>query len=474
MRMIALSDFDPGPGRLVEWRVTASSAPRPHRAPASSNQWSHLTARSGRAPSARAPRWYAASLDLQGRMNLDALGTALRSFVARHDTLRSGFDPVGGGLRRWLLPPAAVATRPTDAGTYTSGRQAVARLGRIFDDRTDPARWPAYTFAAVLRQEGCTLLMAFDHSVTDLYSLALAVDEIRELYAAASDGLPPAVPSAGSFLAHCAEEAADVSRERVAAAAAAWHDMLGPGDSPAVCFPVDLGKPDGDLTPLQAEEFPLADAAGADRLERRCRRSGSGFLAGLLAALALCSGAERFRTIIPVHTRDDRTKASMGWFVNGLPIAFDVPYGRDFDPVLARADAAVRTALPHRSVPADKVLAQLRHPALDRPASWLSYVDYRGFAGSAQHERARAHILTCSRSGAGVDMWVSRTSSGLFAHVRYPATDTARKSVRTYVTSFASVIAEAGGDTAPLDHGHGVGAQALELVLKPVREHDST
>ncbi len=237
--------------------------------------------------------------------------------------------------------------------------------------------------------------------------------------------------------------------------------MLGPADSPAVRFPVDLGTPPCALTPLRAEEFPLADADRAERLERRCRRGGAGFLAGLLAALALCSGAERFRTIIPVHTRDDRTKASMGWFVNGLPIAFDVPYGQGFDPVLARADAAVRTALVHRSVPADKVLAQLRHRALDQPASWLSYVDYRGFAGSAQHERVRAHILTCSRSGAGVDMWVSRTSSGLFAHVRYPATETARKSVRAYVTSFASVIAEASGDTAPLDHGHGVGAQAL-------------
>ncbi|MFI5976791.1 condensation domain-containing protein [Streptomyces sp. NPDC051452] len=457
MRITDIQRCEVRPGRLVEWTLSpatvavATGLPEDSRPPAYIQESHIRTAKCVREDGLFVPTWLGAAFDLPGPVDLDALGEALRAWTVRHETLRSGFRWVGEELRRFTLDAADVSLCREEAGDFPDADGLVRHLQDRFDTAADALRWPNLIYTAVVRDDGASVYMAFDHSNVDAYSLNRVPAEIHELYAAHLAGTEPdsRAPSA-SYIDFCEIERADADGlDGRHAIVERWREFIHRCDGTLPGFPVDLGlRPGGPLPRQQMLCEPLADADEAAAFEAYCRPYG-GSLVGLLAATALIvhelGGQSVYRTVVPFHTRvKTRWSDSVGWYVGGAPI--EVPVGRapGFPDALRAVRAELQANRPLARMPLARVLSLLGadfRPTSPDLYSIVSYIDARAIPGAERWAELNAHGLLRVSYGDQVCVWVNRLPEGLWLASRYPDTDVAAKNLRLYVERLRDHIA---------------------------------
>ncbi|MDT0266803.1 condensation domain-containing protein [Streptomyces sp. DSM 44915] len=443
------------PGHLVEWSLpapavaAASTAPEDSRPPAYVQEFHLRTARTIRATGLCAPNWLGTAFDLPGRIDLDALGRALHAWTLRHETLRSGFRWVGDEVRRFTLPAESVSLSRTEVGHFAEPATLVRYLQDRFDAAADALSWPNFLYTAVLRPDGASLYLAFDHSNVDAHSIHRIPAEIHELYAAELRGEVPAMPLVGSYIDFCASErgAADAMDDGHAIVAR-WREFIARCGGVLPPFPVELGvDPEGPLPVQRFEREMLVDDPAAAAFEAHCRPYG-GTLVGVLAATALIvrelGGHEVYRTVVPFHTRvKSRWSDSVGWYVGGAPI--EVPVGRaaGFDEALEMVRSALRANRPLAGMPIARALGLLGEeftaPSPD-PCSFVSYVDGRAVPLAEHWAELRAYGLVRVSYGDQVCVWLNRVHEGLQFATRFPDTEAAGASMRRYTERLREMV----------------------------------
>ena len=433
------------PGRLVEWTlhpaaVGAGRALPDDARPPAYVQESHIrTARSVRRDGLFVPTWLGTAFDIPGPVDLDVLQGALRTWTLRHETLRSGFRWAGDEMRRFTLDVEAVALHREDVGDFADPVTLTLYLQDRFDVEAYALTWPNFLFAAVVRDEGTSVYMAFDHSNVDAYSIHRIAAEIHELYAAGLDGRAVETAPVASYIDFCASERTDADRiDATHTIVAHWREFIARCDGKLPNFPVDLGlAPEG---PLPAQKFlqeMLVDDEHAAAFDAHCRPYG-GSLVGVLAAIALAvreiNGLRVFRTVVPFHTRaKSRWADSVGWYVGGAPIEIPVEQAVDFDHALELARTALRENRPLSRMPIARVLRLLGadfRPTSPDLYSIVSYVDSRGIPGSRRWQELKAYGLIRVSYGDQVCAWVTRVHEGLQFACRCPDTGAADKNMR--------------------------------------------
>ena len=203
------------PGRLVEWTLHPASVGAARELPDDARppayvQESHIrTARTVREDGLFVPTWIGTAFDIPGHIELDVLQGALESWMLRHETLRSGFRWAGDEMRRFTLDEGAVALHREDVGEFADPVTLTRYLQDRFDVAADALTWPNFLFAAVVRDDGASLYMAFDHSNVDAYSIHRITAEIHELYASGLDGRSVEAQPVASYVDFCAIEPTD-------------------------------------------------------------------------------------------------------------------------------------------------------------------------------------------------------------------------------------------------------------------------
>ncbi|MQY35529.1 Trehalose-2-sulfate acyltransferase papA2 [Streptomyces sp. RB17] len=460
MRITDIQRCEVRPGRLVEWTLSpatvaaATALPEDSRPPAYIQESHIRTARCVREDGLFVPTWLGTAFDLPGPVDLDVLQEALRAWTVRHETLRSGFrwaGPTGGELRRFTLDAADVSLHREEAGDFPDADQLVRHLQDRFDTVADALRWPNLIYTAVVRDDGASVYMAFDHSNVDAYSLTRIAAEVHELYAAGLAGTDP--DSAGpvaSYVDFCEIERADADGiDARHAIVARWRAFIQRCDGILPGFPVDLGlQPGGPLPRQRMLCEPLADAAEAAAFEAYCRPYG-GSLVGLLAATGLIvhelGGQPVYRTVVPFHTRvKSRWSDSVGWYVGGAPIEVPVGPAAGFPDTLRAVRAELQANRSLARMPLARVLTLLGadfRPTSPDLYSIVSYVDTRTVPGALRWAEQRAHALLRVSYGDQVCVWVNRLHEGLWLASRYPDTDEAAKNLRLYVERLRDHIA---------------------------------
>ncbi|MFJ8001224.1 condensation domain-containing protein [Streptomyces sp. NPDC096310] len=448
MRVTTMDRYEPAPGRVVEFvpspaALRAADGAPPVPVPPSVNQRFHLaTAESVVEGSGH---WLACAFDLPGGpVDLEALRIAFEGWGRRHETLRSGFRAPAADPGRFVVSAPAYGLVARDAGTYASGADVREWLTRRLGAACRPLNWPSYLFAVVVRPDGATVHCGFDHCNADAYSLAVAVREIRESYAGATGALP----AAGSFVDHCAEEAERVSARTVDAddpRVRGWAAFFAGCGGTTPAFPLPLGVPPGTRAPQGTDSRPLLDAAGADAFEARCRAAGGSAFTGVLTAVALAArglgGGDVLRLCTPLHTRyEERWTHAVGWFTTIAPLTLDITGVRGIEDGVRGAREAFRAARALAEVSFAQVLPELggvfRRTRDD--VFMVSYVDYRRLPGSEHHRAANAHHISSVTTADDAQFWFSRTHEGLFLRSRFPATPAAG----AVVTEFADALGE--------------------------------
>ncbi|MET7700755.1 condensation domain-containing protein [Streptomyces sp. NPDC005485] len=436
------------PGRLVEWTLhptavgAARALPDDARPPAYVQESHIRTARSVRQDGLFVPTWLGTAFDIPGLIELDVLQGALRTWMLRHETLRSGFRWAGDEMRRFTLDPDAVALHREDVGDFADAGTLTRYLQDRFDVAADALTWPNFLFTAVVRDDGASVYLAFDHSNVDAYSIHRIAGEIHELYDAGRAGRAVETAPVASYIDFCADERTDADRiDDTHTVVSRWREFIARCDGKLPNFPVDLGlDPEGPLPEQKFLEEMLVDDTDAAAFEAYCRPYG-GSLVGVLAAVALAareiSGLDVYRTVVPFHTRaKSRWADSVGWYVGGAPIEIPVEHATDFEHALRMVRAALRENRPLSRMPIARVLSLLGadfRPTSPDLYSIVSYVDSRGLPGSERWQELKAYGLIRVSYGDQVCAWVTRVHEGLQFACRLPDTDAADKNMRRCV-----------------------------------------
>ncbi|MER5213018.1 condensation domain-containing protein [Streptomyces sp. NPDC002838] len=451
------------PGYLVEWTLhprtveTAAALPEDSRPPAYVQESHVRTARSVREDGLFVPTWCGAAFDIPGQVDTEALQEALRAWTLRHETLRSGFRWVGDEMRRFTLDADAVALHREDVGDFADAATLTRYLEDRFDVAADALSWPNFLYAAVVRQDGTSIYMVFDHSNVDAYSIYRIPGEIHDHYEAALAGRAVETAPIASYVDFCAIERTDADRiDDTHAIVARWREFVAQCEGKLPNFPVDLGlEPEGPLPTQKLLREMLVDDADAGAFEAYCRPYG-GSLIGVLAATALLvheiGGQRVYRTVVPFHTRvKSQWLDSLGWYVGGAPIEIPVTQAPDFDSALKVVRAELRKNKPLSRMPLARVLRLLGadfRPTSPDLYSIVSFVDTRDIPGSERWQEMKAHALMRVSYGDQVCAWVTRFHDGLQFASRYPDTDVAYKNMRLYAEGLRELIVSVAREAA--------------------------
>ncbi|NGO07254.1 acyltransferase papA2 [Streptomyces sp. HC44] len=456
MRITDIQRCEVRPGRLVEWTLSPATVQAAAVLPVDSRppayiQESHIrTARSVREDGLFVPTWLGAAFDIPGSVDLDALQDALRSWTLRHETLRSGFRWTGDSddeMCRFTLDAQDVSLDREEIGDFPDAAELTQRLQDRFDVAADALGWPNFLYAAVVRDDGASVYMAFDHSNVDAYSIERIPAEIHELYVAGVEGCAVEQPPVGSYVDFCEIERANADQiDDTHEVVARWKEFIRRCDGRLPNFPIDLGlEPGGGLPTQKLMGEYLVGADDAAAFEAYCRPYG-GSLVGVLAATSLIvhgiGGQPVYRTVVPFHTRvKSRWSDSVGWYVGGAPI--EVPFTPDFPSALRAVRAQLQANRSLARMPLARVLRLLGsdfRPTSPDLYSIVSYVDTRGIPGSDHWAELQAYGLIRVSYGDQVCVWINRVHEGLWFASRYPETDTAYKNMRLYAERLRDLV----------------------------------
>ena len=409
--------------------------------------------------------WLGGVFEVHERYDERALARTLRSWMLRHEALRTtvatGVDTTG----------AISMTRLTNAGCVLDMRPRVTgpidasaihdHLTGLFDSRISALRWPHCLVASITEVEGAlpgdgfVLVFAADHSVMDAYSMLLSINEIQRLYAFELRGAEHQLPQIGSHIDFSVTDrlaGGCLTADHVAVRA--WDRFLGVGTGafPAFPLPVEaVSAPhvtDCDIVarPQTGTSSWLLSNETAAVVNAHCRRLGFTLQSAVLAALATTTreltGLNTLRFTMPVHTRHESQYAeSVGWYVGIIPVEIDITRAQSFADCMSAAAAAIAERKDLSRYPYPRVAELLENRAV--PRFVVSYLDVRFVPGAHDWVRWRAHTLrSAAYSGDEVYLWISRTPEGLNISARYPATDVATTNVSAFISGVGDQLAE--------------------------------
>lgn len=403
--------------------------------------------------------YVAATFDLVGPVDLDALGEALLHLVRRHEVLRTVYQPLGGDLSCEIIGVDEIALKHVEAGTLETPEEVGAHLHRAFQE-VDTLSWPLIAMGAVVRDDSATVWFSCDHLVTDGLSSAIAVNDIVGAYRALSTGEaagpavgPAADPvEAGSYLEFSrSQRRTNQAMNAEDARLDYWRAFIDRNGGLFPRFPLDLGVEPGRLYPPVAATERLLTSREVEAFEAVCRAHGGRLSMGLLAAQAIAlrgqGGPRTYRGLVPVNERGRGAYAqSMGWFINTLPIEFRTGDGPDFGEALAAAQCAYAESRSHAGVhfvEAWRLLAPAEYARLNfwpHAVNFFSYIDFRRMPGAEHHraQRARMHVWVSGCNG--ILHWLHRTDDGLHVNTIHVDTPQAGAANRALLDGFTRIV----------------------------------
>ncbi|MGW3126812.1 amino acid adenylation domain-containing protein [Streptomyces sp. NPDC001123] len=299
-------------------------------------------------------------LRLYGALDPEVLRGALDAIVERHPALRTGFRDEGGKPVPFVHTGPACPFEVLDRGSVAPTRREaeLAALVSEYARRPFALDEPPLMRAALVEfgPDEHALLLAFHHIVFDGRSMEVIAGELAGLYAhrsGAGAGEPPAVVH--EYARWALDEGARLNSPEGRQGLAFWTEHLS-GAPLALDLPFDRPRPavqtfDGLRVPLTLSQ---ADSDLLRSLARDQRATVFMTLAACMSqALSRLTGQERVVIGVPDANRPDDGAYDdvVGFFVNTLPLCFEVPGDATGRALVDRARATTLEAMPYKWVP---------------------------------------------------------------------------------------------------------------------------
>jgi amino acid adenylation domain-containing protein len=307
-------------------------------------------------------------LSLPGSIDVAAVELALSEIVSRHETLRTTFALADGQPIAVVHPAAPMTLRVVDLSelSVTEREREALRLRKDdantgFDLSTGPL------FRGTLLRLGpnrSDLLLVQHHIISDGWSMALLVDELRVLLRAYGAGQPAVLPELPiQYVDYARWQREWLGGPALDDALGYWKKQLG-GRLPILELPTDRPRP-----PIQtfngAQQMFRLPKRLTDALNAFCRHENATQFMVLLAAYKLLlSRYSNQRDILVGTTNGSRgrveTEKLIGFFINTLVLRTDLSGDLTFRQLVGRVKTVVFDALAHQDMPFEKLVEALQ------------------------------------------------------------------------------------------------------------------
>ncbi|WP_454843557.1 non-ribosomal peptide synthase/polyketide synthase [Pseudomonas gorinensis] len=333
------------------------------------------------------------ALRLKGRLDRDALQRAFDTLVARHESLRTHFQPEAGRTVQVISPRARIELHPVDSDEAHLKAQVEARITQPFDLRQGPLM--RVTLLRLAEDEH-VLVLVQHHIISDGWSMQVMVDELVQLYAAYSQGQMLQLPALPIQYADYAQwqrdwmEAGEKARQL-----AYWRDLLG-GEQPVLELPFDHQRP-AVPTHRGARLNIALPVPLVERLQALAQREGVTVFMLLLGAyqalLHRYSGQRDIRVGVPIANRNRvEIEGLIGFFVNTQVLKADIDGHTTVRQLLAQVKQRALEAQAHQDLPFEQLVEALQ-PERSLSLSPLFQVAFNHhISQSGRHLRSLAQL----------------------------------------------------------------------------------
>ena len=340
---------------------------------------------------------------LRGPLDLPAFRQAFQQLIDRQPALRTVIERTPDGPRQKVLDtvvlPLADVEDLRDLPAESRAARARERIDAMSLEALDFERGPLFRVHLFqLADDEHVLFFMVHHFVWDGSSFDLLYHELSELYAAAREQRPAALPPLRVSYGDYAEWQRDwMQGEELARQLAAWRETLTPLPEP-LDLPTDRPRP-AQMSGAGGSCLLMLPADLVDALTHLARTQGATLSTVLLSAYALelhrLSNQQDFVVATPVRGREQPDlEPLMGFFVNALPLRMKPQGSLGFDRWVQRVQGVVGSAFANPDVPFEHLVQALNVPRdASRPLvaqALYSFQDVRerpGTWGGLAHSR---------------------------------------------------------------------------------------
>ncbi|MEW2378725.1 amino acid adenylation domain-containing protein [Micromonospora sp. NPDC047812] len=303
------------------------------------------------------------ALQLDGRLDRDALRAALDALVDRHEVLRTRIVPDGAEAGQRIDPPGAAF--PLGLDDLTGHADPAAALARLQQEEStapfDLAAGPLFRGRlVVLAPDRHVLLLTMHHIVSDGWSLGILTRELGVLYAAHHHGRPdPLPPLPVQYADYAAWQRRWLTDGTLQRQENHWRQTL--ADAPTLLeLPTDRPRPTEQ--DHHGAHLPVTlDTHLTTALKTLTTQHGGTLYMTLLTAWAIVlSRLSGHHDLIIGTPTANRRRAELenliGFFVNTLALRVDLTDNPTTTQLLHRVRDLTLTTLDHQDLPFEQVV----------------------------------------------------------------------------------------------------------------------
>ncbi|PUA36864.1 non-ribosomal peptide synthetase, partial [Paenibacillus elgii] len=366
-------------------------------------------------------------LVLEGTLDRGRLEEAFRQLIARHETLRTGFELVNGEPVQRVYKEVDFAVEH-----YRASEAEAGEIVRGFVRTFDLAKPPLLRVGLVeLAEDRHILLLDMHHIVSDGMSTDVLTEEFGRLYNGES-----LAPLRIQYKDYAVWQQSEEQLEQVKRQEAYWLDMFR-GELPVLEMPTDYPRPAVRKFEGSTISFRL-DAGLNEALKRVAAESGATLYMVLLAAynvmLQKYTGQEDIVIGTPIAGRTHGDlQPLIGMFVNTLAIRNYPAGGKTFRSFLEEVKETTLGAYEHQSYPFEELVEKLQVP---RDLSRNPIFDAMFVLQNTENEELQLDGLKLAPYPSGntiarfdLTLDVTETGSGLECNLEYATSLYARETI---------------------------------------------
>ncbi|WP_157261697.1 condensation domain-containing protein, partial [Paenibacillus sp. A3] len=291
---------------------------------------------------------------LEGALDRERFEEAFRGLIARHETLRTGFEMVNGEALQRIYPQVDFAVEYVQASEEAAG-EVVQDFVRTFD----LAKPPLLRVGLVeLAEERYILMFDMHHIISDGVSMEVLVEEFVRLY----DG-EELEPLRIQYKDYAAWQQSDAQQEQLKRQEAYWLDQF-QGELPVLEMPTDYARPAVQSYEGHTLHF-FMDAQKSEGLKRLAAESGATLYMVLLAAYTILlhkyTGQQDVVVGTPIAGRNHSDVQSLiGMFINTLAIRSYPAGEKTFLAYLEEMKETMFGAYEHQNYPFEELVDKVQ------------------------------------------------------------------------------------------------------------------
>jgi amino acid adenylation domain-containing protein len=313
----------------------------------------------------------ARAVRVRGPLDVRILEHAFQGLMDHHAMLRATFAAPQGEPVALIHAHMRVHFQEEDASSWDDERlyaRLAEELYRPFDLQRGPLmRVSCFRFSP----DHHVVMMALHHTVADLWSVAVLLHGLDQLYLAERDGVPPALKPPrteyADYVRAQEEMLAGPEGERLWAY---WREQLR-GDLPALNLPTDRPRP-AHQTGKGSSRFRRLGSVLTEQLRQLAEAEQVPLHVLLLAAYQVLlhryTGQDDILVGYPKANRSPRLARVVGYFVNSIVMRANLAGNPTFREFLGQVRQTLETAFAHDELPFALLVERL-HPMRDASRS---------------------------------------------------------------------------------------------------------